>query len=194
MEANARAEEEGGRGGDRQGCVGVIRESLGGSDPYSENAMHLLPCCINYTGPAEVSTYFKPTEMGLNEEGIEMKKAAFRGRRLMGSTLTIPDGYQGFVMNKEPHQSSGRRKGTDSCSKTQEYDEWEAKSAFQQLTYWNHDTLPSSADPLHLCFDWLPLSAAIHGSVSAEEVAAMAKEQGILLPGLVPGAKRKSSS
>jgi hypothetical protein len=86
-------------------------------------------------------------------------------------------------MNKEPHQSSGRRKGTDSCSKTQEYDEWEAKSAFQQLTYWNHDTLPSSADPLHLCFDWLPLSAAIHGSISAEEVAAMAKEQGILLPG-----------
>lgn len=64
MDANAIAEEDGGRRRDRQGCVGVIRESLGDSDPYSENAMHLLPCCINYTGPAEVSTYFKPTEMG----------------------------------------------------------------------------------------------------------------------------------
>ncbi len=64
MDTNASAEEEGGRRRDRQGCVGVIRESLGDSDPYSENAMHLLPCCINYTGPAEVSTYFKPTEMG----------------------------------------------------------------------------------------------------------------------------------
>jgi hypothetical protein len=64
MDANARAEEEGRMRRDRQGCVGVIRESLGDSDPYSENAMHLLPCCINYTGPAEVSTYFKPTEMG----------------------------------------------------------------------------------------------------------------------------------
>jgi hypothetical protein len=64
MDANASAEEEGGRRRDRQGCVGVIRESLGDSDPYSENAIHLLPCCINYTGPAEVSSYFKPTEMG----------------------------------------------------------------------------------------------------------------------------------
>jgi len=38
----------------------------------------------------------------LNEEGIEMKKAAFRGRRLMGSTLTIPDGYQGAKLNPKP--------------------------------------------------------------------------------------------
>jgi hypothetical protein len=40
--------------------------------------------------------------VGLNEEGIEMKKAAFRGRRLMGSTLTIPHGYQGTKLNPKP--------------------------------------------------------------------------------------------
>jgi hypothetical protein len=89
-------------------------------------------------------------------------------------------------MNKEQHQSSGRQKGTNSCSKTQEYDEWEAKSVFQQLTYWNHDTLPSSADPLHLCFDWLPLSAAVRLPLSLLIVVSIPDTQFFILSFILP--------
>jgi hypothetical protein len=37
-------------------------------------------------------------DAGTNEDGIVMKEAAFRGRKLMGSTLVLPDGFCGKLL------------------------------------------------------------------------------------------------
>ena len=48
---------------------------------------HLLPCEIAYTGPAPVSAYFKTHEAA--EPGH--LEAHFRGRRLLGKSLPLPE-------------------------------------------------------------------------------------------------------
>jgi len=178
---------------DRQpGCFGLMRIPPG----LQNKTMHLLPFGTNYTGPAPVADYFKHKAAGTNEDGIEMKEGAFRGRKFMGSTLPLPEGFCGFVLKKElaPTLENGRARVK--VSEKEAFDIWEADSNFGEFTYWNHDTLPSKADHIRTVMEWLPVSAALHGDVTADEVAAMAKKMG-LQPGPSPstapsaGSKRK---
>ena len=61
------------------------------SGPPSE--AHLLPCDIQWSGGAPVSTYFKPKDAGNGK-----LDAAFRGRRLCGTRLEPPLGYTGALL------------------------------------------------------------------------------------------------
>jgi len=85
---------------------------------------HLLPCGIRQNGGAPVSDYFKPrstgpclgvkplvsfyspfiwmkcwchgvARAGVEVEGVRVEEAFFRGRKLQGATLALPDGYRG---------------------------------------------------------------------------------------------------
>ena len=38
---------------------------------------------------------------------------------------------------------------------------WEVKAKFQNLTYWNHDTLPSHDDAFSRSFHWLSVAEAV---------------------------------
>ncbi|XP_062223980.1 uncharacterized protein LOC133922606 isoform X2 [Phragmites australis] len=58
--------------------------------------VHLLPCGIRLNGGAPVSDYFKPRSTGVEVEGVRMEEAFFRGRKLQGATLALPDGYREF--------------------------------------------------------------------------------------------------
>uniref|UniRef100_A0A0E0CG98 Uncharacterized protein n=1 Tax=Oryza meridionalis TaxID=40149 RepID=A0A0E0CG98_9ORYZ len=62
--------------------------------------VHLLPCGIKQNGAAAVSDYFKPKDTGVEVEGIRVEEAFFRGRKLQGATISLPDGYQGYVLEK----------------------------------------------------------------------------------------------
>uniref|UniRef100_A0A0E0JW25 Uncharacterized protein n=1 Tax=Oryza punctata TaxID=4537 RepID=A0A0E0JW25_ORYPU len=90
--------------------------------------VHLLPCGIRQNGAAAVSEYFKPKETGqclvakisdfslrgggrlveesmraragVEVEGVRVEEAFFRGRKLQGSTISLPDGYRGYVLEK----------------------------------------------------------------------------------------------
>ncbi|PUZ74255.1 hypothetical protein GQ55_1G049700 [Panicum hallii var. hallii] len=57
---------------------------------------HLLPCGIRQNGGAPVSDYFKPRSTGVEVEGVRVEEAFFRGRKLQGATLALPDGYREF--------------------------------------------------------------------------------------------------
>lgn len=161
-----------------------------GTDLQSKT-MHLLPCGTNYSGPAPVQHYFKIKECGMNEDGIEMKEAAFRGRRLMGSDLLLPDDYCGFVLKNhmEVKPENGRAIKEESSDK-KSFDVWEAESTFKDFTSWNHDTLPSKADHIRSVMEWLPVSAALHEEVTADDVKAIAEKMAVQ-SGPVSGSKRK---
>ncbi|KAG6543020.1 hypothetical protein Mapa_015516 [Marchantia paleacea] len=142
--------------------------------------LQLLPCSIGHNGRAAVSTFFTPAASGETSEGLRVQKAAFRGRGLQGDALELPSNNCGYVLGKDS-KITNRYGG---------FDEWQTLAQFRNMTYWNHDSRPSSSDPLPRCFDWLHLSEIIHGSISAEGVASMIAEQSSLSRGL----KRKSSS
>ncbi|KAL6888461.1 hypothetical protein ACP4OV_009487 [Aristida adscensionis] len=128
--------------------------------------VHLLPCGIRQNGAAPVSDYFKPRSTGVEVDGVKVEEAFFRGRKLQGATLPLPDGYRGYVLEK-------KRASKDTQNLDDEVSDFVSRAEFQKITYWNHDTTPSAEDPLPRCFHWLTVANAMHKPVTAEELANM---------------------
>ncbi|CAN6230463.1 unnamed protein product [Urochloa humidicola] len=126
---------------------------------------HLLPCGIRQNGGAPVSDYFKPRSTGVEVEGVKVEEAFFRGRKLQGATLALPDGYRGYVLEK--------KSGGKDTQNSDEVGNFVSRAEFQNITYWNHDTTPSAEDSLPRCFHWLTVASAMHKPVTAEELANM---------------------
>ncbi|CAL4971161.1 unnamed protein product [Urochloa decumbens] len=124
---------------------------------------HLLPCGIRQNGGAPVSDYFKPRSTGVEVEGVRVEEAFFRGRKLQGATLALPDGYRGYVL--------GKKSGGKDTQNSDEVSNFVSRAEFQNITYWNHDTTPSAEDSLPRCFHWLTVASAMHKQVTAEELA-----------------------
>ncbi|KAJ6889191.1 exocyst complex component EXO84C [Populus alba x Populus x berolinensis] len=95
-------------GNSKAGITGTINQKKSETEvPNLTGKVHLLPCCIKYDGPSVVSHYFKPKPTCVEVEEMKVEEAHFRGRKLQGATLPIPDGYSGFVIGKK---SPGKRK------------------------------------------------------------------------------------
>ncbi|XP_058728567.1 uncharacterized protein LOC131600419 [Vicia villosa] len=124
--------------------------------------VHLLPCCIKHDGPTEVSHYFKPKPTGIvGEDGLQLQQSHFRGRLLEGTALQLPNNYSGFVLGKK----NSARKSDDSS------DSWETCARFKDITYWNHDCVPSQNDDFLRAFHWITVADALHSPVTPEELA-----------------------
>ncbi|KAF4507003.1 hypothetical protein G6O67_005682 [Ophiocordyceps sinensis] len=58
---------------------------------------NLLPCRVHHTGPVDpVSEYWDPTQ---SEDSTSV--AYFRGRKLKGRTVALPDNFKGVVSTTE---------------------------------------------------------------------------------------------
>ncbi|KAJ6833506.1 ribonuclease H2 subunit C [Iris pallida] len=137
--------------------------------------VHLLPCSIKHDGPSPVSQYFKPRKTGVVVDGLSVEEAYFRGRKLQGVTVPLPDGYRGYVLEKNNLRKGKRAEASDGESSN-----WKSRAEFGNLTYWNHDTLPSLDDPLARCFHWFAVADALHKPITAEELCSTA---------MIPGPK-----
>nr|GMD07394.1 ribonuclease H2 subunit C [Ipomoea batatas] len=125
--------------------------------------VHQLPCCIKYNGPSEVSHYFRPKHTDVVLDGLSVEEAHFRGRKLQGATLPIPQGYSGFVLGKrKPDGKANTSEENSNC--------WEMKAKFQNITYWNHDTPPSQNDDLSRAFHLFAVAKSLHRPVSIEDL------------------------
>ncbi|KAL5775468.1 hypothetical protein ACOSP7_013025 [Xanthoceras sorbifolium] len=144
---------------ERGGTIGSINLSEDKKNGKSlvdlSGEVHHLPCCIKFDGACSVSDYFrhKPTEMEV--DGLRVEEAYFRGRKLRGTTVTLPDGYSGFVLGKK---SLGKRKVSEMSEVSSNC--WEVNAKFDKLTYWNHDTLPSKDDAFLRAFHWFAVAEA----------------------------------
>ncbi|CAM0946621.1 unnamed protein product [Alopecurus aequalis] len=132
--------------------------------------VHLLPCGIRHNSAAAVSDYFKPRDTGEEVDGVRVEEAFFRGRKLQGATVALPDGYRGYVLEKKNGEKE--TEGMDG-----EVSSFVSRAEFQNITYWNHDTMPSAEDPLPRCFHWLTIANAMHKPVTAEDMANMSAMQ-----------------
>lgn len=171
-----------------EGSLGVVHIAKGCSQ-LAKNEVHMLPCCINYNGPAPVSDYFKPKIADSFLEGVEVKEAAFRGRKLLGCTTELPQDYCGLLLEKvipaEDHKKEQKWNGDILAP-----DIWNAKVMFKDLTYWRHDDNPHFIDNGRKNLEWLRLASMIHKPVPAAEVTLM--EQTELQKGSdASGKKRK---
>ncbi|KAH9289676.1 hypothetical protein KI387_033793, partial [Taxus chinensis] len=150
------------------GVSGIIRISDGCIDLTEK--LHQLPCVIKYNGQCPVSDYFQPEITGVVVDELELKESSFRGRKLARATLAISGSYCGFVLGKmKPEDHNGVSK----ASNLEEggVDSWKATASFDNITYWNHDNLPSESDTFNCCFHWFPVANAIHKPITAAEIA-----------------------
>ncbi|XP_077210680.1 uncharacterized protein LOC143846145 [Tasmannia lanceolata] len=140
--------------------------------PDLTGQIHQLPCCIKHDGPSDVSHYFKPKKTGVVVEGLEVEEASFRGRKLQGASIPLPEGYCGFVLER---MNSGKRKDSEISEENSNC--WEARANFQNITYWNHDNLPSNDDAFPRFFHWFSVANALHKPVTADDLASASTRQ-----------------
>lgn len=145
--------------------------------------MHMLPCSIQHNGPAPVSQFFQPSAKVFSAEDeaadaeVQVKEAAFRGRRLLGATVTVPPGFIGIVLESHQDQEHRETPGDGNGTALPTENGWTVQSTFDAVTYWNHGTPPSRGDPLQRCMAWLRLSQQIHSPVEEADMMAMASQQ-----------------
>ena len=89
--------------------------------------VHKLPCKIEYSGPANVSSMFCVARDGT---------ASFRGRKLVSGEMYLPEGYVGVVMKKSEVT-------TDSEEQTVT-----VSSTFDKVTSWGWDAKAGSGSSL----------------------------------------------
>lgn len=62
------------------------------SSTQKEVSVHVLPCHIAHDGLSNVDAHFKPR---VDVDDVRLSTAPFRGRRLRGRTVALPDHYSG---------------------------------------------------------------------------------------------------
>ncbi|KAK8809549.1 hypothetical protein WA158_000492 [Blastocystis sp. Blastoise] len=101
-----------------------------------------LPCEIDSNETTDMCDYFQISE---NENKI--KETTLRGRLLVGKDIPLPNSTQGFILSQDSSEST-----TKNC----------VTGSFQNITYWNTDSVCSDNNFLTKNFDWFTISKALN--------------------------------
>ncbi|RDA85153.1 hypothetical protein CP532_1576, partial [Ophiocordyceps camponoti-leonardi (nom. inval.)] len=101
---------------------------------------NLLPCRIHHTGPVDpIAGYWSPSE--------SKQVAYFRGRRLHGRPVAVPDDYQGVVVRREKEKEKERKSSeeeSDEQSAEMKTETLQVKSRFDEVIVWNLEAATST--------------------------------------------------
>jgi ribonuclease H2 subunit C len=154
------------------------------SPGQKEVVTHVLPCQIAHDGPAKVDAHFKPR---VDADDASLSTATFRGRKLRGRKVALPDNYrgilalmrlliEGFVLQPvDPLVDTGR--GDYGAVEDDEEDDeegvkkvtWESTETFDGLTVWEHHGLPDEKQDhwIRAVQEWVVMANAVCGYSSA---------------------------
>ncbi|KAK0512036.1 hypothetical protein JMJ35_005164 [Cladonia borealis] len=142
------------------------------SDTSKRSTPHLLPCCIHHNGPVDATPrYWNPV---ISEDG--KLEAYFRGRKLKGREVGIPEGYTGRVVCKDDTGKGGgegirERGGGDGGELGEEDDEEEGGegealeevASFDRVVLWGHESLVEGDDMfVKGVEEWIGFAEAMH--------------------------------
>ncbi|KAK7712184.1 hypothetical protein SLS57_007860 [Botryosphaeria dothidea] len=120
---------------------------------------NLLPCRIEHNGPVNAADrYWRPEE----------EDAHFRGRKLCGRKLEVPDGYRGAVLSNTsrvlPQSDTERDADADESEEQNiEVRVMEEVGEFDEVVVWGHEVAPDgNEDPYSKGIgEWLSFSEAV---------------------------------
>ncbi|EFW99203.1 ribonuclease h2, subunit c [Grosmannia clavigera kw1407] len=135
---------------------------------------HLLPCRIHHTGPVGATDLFWAPKT----EGTK-HTAYFRGRKLCGHAVHVPEGYRGVVGARQPsaqEQARQRNEPEEIIDVDADVDDQAAQrqqtvtgglavlAEFDEMIVWGHHSAPDAATDAHMrgVDEWLALSEQIH--------------------------------
>ncbi|QIW99739.1 hypothetical protein AMS68_005257 [Peltaster fructicola] len=112
---------------------------------------NVLPCSIRHDGPVSVDKrYWNPISNSKDEQ-----TAYFRGRKLEGTVVKLPAGYQGIVLQKTNEKLVSRPSmpsfDEDGMQVILPEDNAETKlfsqeASFDEVVVWGHESLPDADD------------------------------------------------
>lgn len=73
----------------------------------TKEELHLLPFSLSYSGPAKVSSYFRPRPAPSSHAYAGSTIATFRGRALVGQKIEVPRGYRGVILSADALNYTG---------------------------------------------------------------------------------------
>ncbi|KAM9994586.1 hypothetical protein ACTFIZ_007736 [Dictyostelium cf. discoideum] len=137
-------------------------------DPSLEEDINLqrLPFSIGYNGFAKVSNYFQITDKPSStttkppptvDDDKRYLYSSFRGIQLIGEKIKIPNGFDAYIFRDENEQDNNNRK-------------WEPISKFNELTYWNRETIPSDFDKQIQAFKSLNIQSMVNKEITEEDI------------------------
>ncbi|KAI7003017.1 hypothetical protein KC355_g9451 [Hortaea werneckii] len=128
---------------------------------------NILPCTIHHSGPIKVSKrYWSPMTTTTtsssstttpHDHGSKIQTAHFRGRKLQGRKIRLPEGYIGQILQKtddekEVKQQKGHEATAENSEEAGEDGNMqpsatpvrmlETKGTFDALTIWGHEHAP----------------------------------------------------
>ncbi|TEA19367.1 Uncharacterized protein C8034_v009614 [Colletotrichum sidae] len=127
---------------------------------------NLLPCRIHHDGPiGETESFWNPIK---TDDGKHV--AYFRGRKLHGMTVKLPEQYRGVVMQKSDKKTENRRPEVEEEMQEEEEEErvevgaMDVKADFDEMVIWGHEASADAAsDPyMRSIEEWLSVAGKLH--------------------------------
>ncbi|KAL4786777.1 ribonuclease H2 non-catalytic subunit-domain-containing protein [Aspergillus varians] len=133
-------------------------ESVGSCTP------NILPCRIHHDGPVKsLNRYWSPT---VDEKDKNLQTSYFRGRKLRGRRVQIPEGYEGVVAAHTDREIPTAA-SSESVNEEGERDEpvkiLEKQATFSDYVVWGHETIPAADDSfVKGVEEWVKFAEAMH--------------------------------
>ncbi|AEO70925.1 c9faff0d-4010-499a-8491-e65dffd49e6a [Thermothielavioides terrestris] len=147
-----------------QPMISLQPEPAAGHPPQA--TAHLLPCRVHHNGSVEpVQSFWEPKA---GEDGTST--AYFRGRKLQGKAIKLPDGYRGVVAaisasaSESPLGRPEEAGVVDLEAETPPRGTLQAQAEFDEMVIWGHEVaVDASADPyMRGAQEWIALAEKIH--------------------------------
>ncbi|PHH92096.1 hypothetical protein CDD83_8947 [Cordyceps sp. RAO-2017] len=127
---------------------------------------NLLPCRIHHTGSVDpVPQYWATSQL----QGGSVVIAHFRGRKLHGRTMTLPEQYEGTVLQRKPvEQRQDQREEPADSPKTKIM---QVTSHFDQMIVWNHGPSTDSVTDAYIraIGEWQQMADKVHSFPEKDE-------------------------
>ncbi|KAF9881619.1 ribonuclease h2 subunit c [Colletotrichum karsti] len=140
------------------------------STKTSKAVANLLPCRIHHDGSVgEInSSFWNPTK---TDDGKNV--AYFRGRKLHGTTVKLPEQYKGVVMEKSDKVENRRHEVDEEVEQEEERVDvgaMDIKTEFDEMVVWGHEaSAEAGSDPyVRSIEEWLSIAEQIHSYPSPE--------------------------
>lgn len=133
---------------------------------------NILPCAIKHNGPVSAAErYWNPST---EQDGTTT--SFFRGRKLRGKKLVLPEGYEGVVLQKTGKKVvaeasmpiPGAEHGAEDVSAPKEIDTlvMDQHATFGEIMVWDHEAVPEGADVyVKGIQEWIGFAEAVSSAI-----------------------------
>ncbi|KAJ5701780.1 hypothetical protein N7488_009328 [Penicillium malachiteum] len=132
---------------------------------------NILPCQIHHDGPIESTDRFWTPASDAQDS---TQTAHFRGRKLRGRRVAIPEGYEGVVavptecimqVPQENKPDSGVDSDVVEIQPEEPVKVLEMQGTFDEMIVWGHEALPAADDTfVKGVEEWMRFAETMHGT------------------------------